>query len=129
MKATTLRGKTLKLLPRGKLYSKYVNVKKNLREARSVCQTELDNVEQNDNNTKPVDDQDEINAYNRLTYITGAGFEEILTDWKKTYHCRQNRLSQLQSAQEYFNQFPVLKLNNGYKLLLEDFSTRFQEKT
>ncbi|KAK4882314.1 hypothetical protein RN001_005633 [Aquatica leii] len=53
----------------------------------------------------------------------------LTIDWKKTYRCRQNRLSQLQSAQEYFNQFPVLKLNDGYKLLLEDFSTRFQEKT
>ncbi|KAJ8958188.1 hypothetical protein NQ318_006130, partial [Aromia moschata] len=117
-------GSTDKTLPRGKLYSRWVNCKR----ALTIAKTDkYEGALRADVAPSPqiIITEKERASYNSLLFSTGDSIEQVMKDWKLSYNMRMMKMKTFDTPLAYFSTFPALKQPLGYKLLVEDFNTRY----
>ncbi|CAG9818619.1 unnamed protein product [Phaedon cochleariae] len=118
---TVDKGSTRKFPTRGKLYSRWVNLKRAL--TRSM--TDRESVPKETPIKKlEVIPEIEKSSYNSLLQTTGDTLEECWTYWKSSFKLRQMKLKAFETPLVYFNTFSVLRKPFGYKLLISDFEMK-----
>ncbi|KAJ8939916.1 hypothetical protein NQ314_010956 [Rhamnusium bicolor] len=63
-------------------------------------------------------------SYNTLLHSTCNSYEQILRDWRFSYHMRMSKIKTFDTPLIYFNKFPALRQPFGYKFLVEDFNIK-----
>ncbi|XP_023310085.1 uncharacterized protein LOC108905534 isoform X1 [Anoplophora glabripennis] len=119
-----------KILPRGKLYSRWVNCKRALTIAKFDKPSEGQRKDKDDQGISIVDiTENEKVCYNSLLQPENSIWEETLKDWRSTFNIRMLKLKSLESGLIYFHTFPALKQPMGYKLFEEDFNMKYPSIT
>ena len=110
-----------KILPKGKLWSKYVNTKSSLKKIYHHQTSEKPSTSGSGANKTLDDDIKEQLAGIEFLTKNITPWADVCIWWRKTFNSRQKELENLKESQSYFNKFRALKQQDGYELLLMDF--------
>nr|XP_023012606.1 uncharacterized protein LOC111502693 [Leptinotarsa decemlineata] len=105
-----------KLPTRGKLYSRFLNVK------RSLSLNKAKTTQDKGASQKFAYSEHEKLAYRSLLQSTN-NFDQVRQNWRTSYNFRRQKLNG--APLEYFNTFPALRTPAGSTLLLDDFNVKF----
>ncbi|CAG9818603.1 unnamed protein product [Phaedon cochleariae] len=104
---------------RGKLYSRYANIKRAL--TLSMAGTEQGKVS--------LPQSHIISEKEKASYIavqqSGNSYDDTLMNWKLSFRVRQSKLKTFETPLAYFNAFPALRQPFGYHLLTNDFGMKY----
>eukprot|EP00102_Acyrthosiphon_pisum_P024178 XP_016661388.1 PREDICTED: uncharacterized protein LOC107884234 isoform X1 [Acyrthosiphon pisum] len=106
---------------RGKLWDKYCNMRREIRNKKSTIQTKDNVVFEYDNNEEPTEEI--IWLKNNL-----APWNMVIEYWKKTFHFRYNSLSHKEKHYSYFSDLPAIKGPIGFTLIELDFEQLYPGK-
>ncbi|XP_031350570.1 uncharacterized protein LOC116176215 isoform X3 [Photinus pyralis] len=107
--------------PKGKLWSRYTNVRTALRNANAF--------KENENPNKPSEQSQSPNKELQLEFLKTATepYLKILANWQETYSLRR-KLYLNSNLETIFTDFPCLRLSSGIELIETDFNQKFPDK-
>lgn len=108
----------------GKLWSRFNYLKKSL--GKDPTENDISSA-----NTYEISDPEiiaDINASLQFLRSNLEPFDEILKHWTKTFSHRWSVLEN-KSISDYMEEFPILRMQDGLRLLLSDFDKKFNVLT